>query len=159
MKDGATAAIYGSKAANGVVLITTKTGKSGEFKIDVTTSTAFTSLIGGLPLSNSNERRLYEKLRGNNPLALTGNERDSLSLLQRNSFDLEDLITRTAVRNQFNIAVSGGGEKSRFYWNTGFLNEEGVIVNSSYKRINSLLKLDLTPSKKITAGTKLNLTF
>mgnify|MGYP003671210375 CR=1 FL=1 len=159
LKDGATAAIYGSKAANGVVLITTKTGKSGEFKIDVTTSTAFTSLIGGLPLSNSNERRLYEKLRGNNPLALTGNERDSLSLLQRNSFDLEDLITRTAVRNQFNIAVSGGGEKSRFYWNTGFLNEEGVIVNSSYKRINSLLKLDLTPSKKITAGTKLNLTF
>uniref|UniRef100_UPI004047A9F0 SusC/RagA family TonB-linked outer membrane protein n=1 Tax=Mariniflexile sp. TaxID=1979402 RepID=UPI004047A9F0 len=159
LKDGATAAIYGSKAANGVVLITTKTGRSGDFKIDVTTSTTFTNLIGGLPLANSNERRFYEKIRGNNPLALTGNERDSLSLLQRNSFDLEDLITRTAVRNQFNVALSGGGEKSSFYWNTGFLNEEGVVVNTSYKRINSLLKLDLTPSKNFKAGTKLNLTF
>ena len=123
LKDGATAAIYGSKAANGVVLITTKSGKSGEFKIDVTTATAFTNLIGGLALSNSNERRFYEKVRRGNPNTLTGNERDSLSLLQRNSFDLEELITRTAVRNQFNIALSGGSDKVSFYWNTGFLKE------------------------------------
>ena len=80
-------------------------------------------------------------------------------LLQRNSFDLEELITRTAVRNQFNIALSGGSDKVSFYWNTGFLKEEGVVVNSSYKRINSLLKLDLRPSKRFNVGTKLNLTY
>ncbi|PQB08937.1 hypothetical protein BST83_00850 [Polaribacter filamentus] len=158
LKDGATAAIYGSRAANGVVLITTKTGKSGEFSLDVNATTAVTNLIGGLALPNSNERRLYERLR-TNPDNLRTADLDSLSLLQRNSINSQDLITRMGVRQLFNVALSGGGEKSKFYWNTSILEEEGVIVNSSYKRISSLLKIDLTPSKKFKVGTKINLTY
>ena len=158
LKDGATAAIYGSKAGNGVVLITTKSGRSGELRIDVTGATAITELLGEIPLANSNERRFYERVRGN-PNNLTGNERDSLSLLQRNSFDLQDLLTRTAIRQQVNVAVSGGGEKANFYWNNGFIDEQGVIVNSSYKRINSLFKLDINPAGRLKVGTKANLSF
>ncbi|MGB5244886.1 MAG: carboxypeptidase-like regulatory domain-containing protein, partial [Lutimonas sp.] len=107
LKDGATAAIYGSRGANGVVLITTKSGSAGGVKIDVTANTAYTTLNGSLPLSNTRQRVLYEDIQRSNQTALTANQRDSLSLLLRNSFDLQKLITRPAVRQQVNIGVSG----------------------------------------------------
>jgi TonB-linked SusC/RagA family outer membrane protein len=156
LKDGATAAIYGSRGANGVVLITTKSGKTNDIKIDITANTAFTNLIGGLPLSNTKERIIYEDVRRGGATSLTGTQRDSLSLLNRNSFDLEDLLTRTARRDQVNIALSGGSDNVKVYWNTGFQNQEGVIINSSYQRINSRFKLQFDPSKKVRFGTNLN---
>lgn len=159
LKDGATAAIYGSRGANGVVLITTKSGSAGGVKIDVTANTAYTTLNGSLPLSNTRQRVLYEDIQRSNQTALTANQRDSLSLLLRNSFDLQKLITRPAVRQQVNIGVSGGDEKTKVYWNTGYLDQEGVVVNSSYKRLNSRFKMDFKASKKFTLGTNLNLSF
>ena len=125
LKDGATAAIYGSKAANGVVLITTKSGKKGTLKVDITTVTGYNTLVGDLPVANSNERLDYVRTRVNRAEGnLTGEERDSLSLLVRNSFDLQKLVTRPAVRHQTNVALSGGGDKGTFYWNTVVLPQQ-----------------------------------
>lgn len=160
LKDGATAAIYGSKAANGVVLITTKSGKKGDLKVDVTTITGYNTLVGDLPVANSNERLDYVRTRVNRAEGnLTGEERDSLGLLTRNSFDLQKLLTRPSVRHQTNVALSGGGDKGTFYWNTGFLNEDGIVLNSSYKRINTLVRIDSDISKKFKVGTRVNLSF
>lgn len=156
LKDGATAAIYGSRGANGVVLITTKSGGSNDVKIDVTANTAFTELIGGLPLSNTRQRIEYEDVRRGGATSLTATQRDSLSLINRNSFDLEDLLTRTARRDQVNIAISSGNQKAQVYWNTGFQNQEGIVVNSSYQRVNSRLKLKFSPSQRFSIGTNLN---
>lgn len=159
LKDGATTAIYGSRGANGVVLITTKGAKAGDLTIDITSNTSTSTLNGGLPLANTRQRIFYEDVRrGDNP-NLTGTQRDSLSLLNRNSFDLQELLTRAAFRQQVNVAVSGGNEKTKAYWNTGFQDQQGVIVNSSYKRINSRLKLDFKPSKKLALGTNFNVSF
>ncbi|MEL6926659.1 MAG: TonB-dependent receptor plug domain-containing protein, partial [Bacteroidota bacterium] len=158
LKDGATAAIYGSRGANGVVLITTKSGaNNNKVNIDITANTSWTTLNGGIPLSNTRQRVFYEDVRRNNSASLTGNQRDSLSLLNRNSFDLQDLITRTAVRNTVNVALSGGNEKAQVYWNTGFQDQEGVVVNSSYTRINSRLKLNFNPIERLSLGTNLNI--
>ncbi|GAK98048.1 TonB-dependent receptor [Nonlabens tegetincola] len=154
LKDGATAAIYGSKAANGVVLITTKSGKSGKTRIDITNVTGFNNLVGDLRVVNSEERFLLERIRNGNLDNLTRLERDSLSLLRRNDFDLQDLLTRTAIRNQTNVAFSGGNENLKYYWNTGFLKEEGIVVNSGFKRINTQFRLDFTPTKKLKFGTR-----
>lgn len=159
LKDGATAAIYGSRGANGVVLITTKTGMSDRVNIDVTANTSFTNLNGAIPLSNTRQRIFYEDVRRNNSGPLTGVQRDSLSLLNRNSFDLQDLLTRTAVRHQVNVAVSGGSDKAKVYWNTGFQDQEGVVVNSSYQRINSRLKLSFKPAKRFSMGSNLNVSY
>ncbi|PQJ30726.1 hypothetical protein BST92_01735 [Nonlabens arenilitoris] len=158
LKDGATAAIYGSKAANGVVIITTKSGKSGKTRIDVTNITGFNNLVGDLRVVNTEERFLLERIRSGNLDNLTNLERDSLSLLRRNDFDLQDLLTRTAIRNQTNVAFSGGNEKLKYYWNTGFLKEEGIVINSGFKRINTQIKLDFTPTKKLKFGTRNTLT-
>ncbi|MDV7140377.1 TonB-dependent receptor [Maribacter sp. TH_r10] len=158
LKDGATAAIYGSKAANGVVLITTKSGKSGDLKIEVSQTTGFNSLVGDLPVVNTEERFLLEKKRAGNLETLPRLERDSLSLLRRNDYDLQSMLTRPAVRTQTNFSISGGSDKVRFLWNTGYLYEEGVVINSDYKRINTQLKLDANVSKKFKLGTRLALT-
>jgi len=90
---------------------------------------------------------------------LTTQERDSLNSINRNSNDLQDLVTEQAIRQQINVGVRGGGEKGKFYWNTGFLNEDGIVLKSDYRRLNSLLKVDMTPNKRLTVGTKLNLTY
>ncbi|MGB5942959.1 MAG: TonB-dependent receptor [Leeuwenhoekiella sp.] len=161
LKDGATASIYGSRAANGVVLITTKSGKSGTLTVDVTANVGYNNLVGDVPVANSNERLAYVRARTNNfdPERLTGEERDSLSLLVRNSFDLQELVTRTAERRQTNVAIRGGGEKGRFYWNTGYLEEQGIVIGSKYKRLSTLLSLDTDFGKKLKLGSKINLTF
>lgn len=158
LKDGATAAIYGSKAANGVVIITTKSGKAGDLRLDVSHVTGLNTLVGDLPVLNSEQRFLLERKRSNNLTTLTKLERDSLSLLRRNDYDLQKLLTRTAVRSQTNVALSGGNDKFKFYWNTGFLKEDGVIINSGYKRINTQLKLDVTPNKALKLGTRVTVT-
>jgi len=125
LKDGATAAIYGSKAANGVVIITTKSGESGQLKVDVSNVTSVSSLVGDIRVSNTRQRVLYERLRQDNTDVLT----------------------------------TQGGQKGKFYWNTGFLNEDGIVLQSNYQRLNSLLKVDMTPNKRFKLGTKLNLTY
>ncbi|WP_418263683.1 SusC/RagA family TonB-linked outer membrane protein [Flavobacterium faecale] len=159
LKDGATAAIYGSKAANGVVLITTKSGKKGEIKVDITSNTGYNSLVGDLRVSNTRQRILYEKLRQNNPANITGFERDSLGLLRRNSWDLQKLITRVAIRQQTNVALTSGSDKTRVYWDTGFIDQKGIILNSGYKRMSTIFKVDVNLSKKFTLGSKINLSY
>ena len=161
LKDGATTAIYGTRGANGVVLITTKSGKSGELNVDVNIVTGINSLNGAIPVANTAQRLFYEDVRRTdsqreNP---TGNQRDSLNLLLRNSFDLQELITRAGFRNQVNVSLSAGSEKLKGYWNVGFLNEDGVVVNSSFRRINTRLKLDFTPNKKFAASTNFSASF
>ncbi|WP_298494078.1 TonB-dependent receptor [uncultured Algibacter sp.] len=160
LKDGATAAIYGSKAANGVVLITTKSGKKGSLKIDITSVTGYNTLVGDLPVANSNQRLDYVRTRVNRAADnLTGEERDSLGLLNRNSFDLQKLVTRPGIRHQTNVAISGGGDKGTYYLNTGFLDEEGIVINSGYRRINTLLKIDSNISDKLKVGTRANISY
>jgi len=161
LKDGATTAIYGTRGANGVVLITTKSGKRGDVSIDVNVVSGINTLNGAIPVANTRQRLFYEDVRRNETQRLnpTGLQRDSLSLRTRNSFDLQELITKAGIRNQVNVAVSGGGEKLKAYWNNGFLNEEGIVINSSFKRINSRFKLDFTPNSKLTLSTSFNASF
>jgi TonB-dependent starch-binding outer membrane protein SusC len=157
LKDGASAAIYGSKSANGVVIITTKSGKSGEFKFDVDYARVYSSLASSIPIANTAQRFYYENIRaGLNPDIQPA---DSTSILYQISNNLHDLVTRIGVRNQVNLSLSGGGNKNRFYWNTGYLNDNGIIVNSSYNRINSKFKLDLDITKRLNGSTALNLSF
>ena len=157
LKDGASAAIYGSKSANGVVVITTKAGKAGEMKLNVDYARSISNLASSISIANTRERIYYENARaGNDPLAIPA---DSLNLLFQNSNDLNKLLTRPSDRHQINATLSGGGANSRFYWNTGFLDEQGVVVNSSYQRFSSRLKMDADYKKRLTASSMINLSY
>lgn len=160
VKDGATAAIYGAQAANGVVIITTKRAKAGELQVNINSITGYNQLVGDLRVSNTRQRERYDRLKVNGTSA-GGNsiERDTLSQLRRYSYDLQELVTRPAIRNQTNVGIQGGSEKAKFYWNTGYTNEEGIAIRSDYKRLTSMLKLDVDVSDKFSAGAKMNLTY
>jgi TonB-linked SusC/RagA family outer membrane protein len=158
LKDAASTSLYGARGANGVVLITTKAGKAGELTLDISNITSISSLVGDLRVANADDRLFYEGTRSG-----VGNlhpwQRDSLSTLFRNSYDLQKLMMRPAVRTQTNVALSGGSEKARFYWNTGFLQEGGIVRNSGYKRVNTNIRLDLKPKKWLDIATNVNLSF
>ncbi len=162
LKDAATAAIYGSRSANGVIVITTKSGQEGKAKIDVSHATTYSFVSRKLPLANSKERLFYElnsrKLGDQDPNKVEF-LRDSLSLLTQNSFDLQDLLTRPAVRSQVNIAISGGNQIAKVYWNSGFLEEKGLVLNSGYKRINTQINANVNLNSKLTAATRLQGSF
>ncbi|MEM9260081.1 MAG: SusC/RagA family TonB-linked outer membrane protein, partial [Bacteroidota bacterium] len=157
LKDGASAAIYGSKSANGVVIITTKKGQSGKVSVEVTHNTTVGNLYRLIPVSNTRQRQLFETGRNGGTPSETSS--DSLSTRFQQQVDIQDLLTQTAVRNQTNLALSGGGEKTKFYWNTGYLDEEGIVFNSSYRRYNTNLTVDFDLGIKFSAGTRLNASY
>ncbi len=154
LKDGASAAIYGSKSANGVIIITTKSGKTGKFNVTANQSTTLSFVNRFIPVSNTRERVLFEQRRANE--SGTGVDADSLSTLYQQTNDLQKLITRAAIRNQTNIALSGGSDKIKFYWNNGFLNEEGVVINTFFKRVTTNLKLNTQFNDKLSSSTIIN---
>ncbi|GAB3654650.1 TonB-dependent receptor [Echinicola sediminis] len=155
LKDGASAAIYGSKSANGVIIITTKKGKSGETKIDANYVRSYSSLATKIPVSNTRQARIYEIARTGNDAINPGPPADSLSALFNQDFDYQEMITRVGVRDQVGLSLSGGKEDANFYWNTGFLNQDGIVKNSNYQRINTTLNVNFKATDKIKAGTRI----
>ncbi len=158
LKDGASAAIYGSKSANGVVIITTKSGKSDDMKLNVDYSHVINTLASNLPLANTKQRFIYENVRsGRDPDALT--VQDTLSELYQYSPDVQAYLYKPSSRNQVNLSLSGGKKGLSLYWNNSILDEQGTIINTSYQRFSTRLKVDSDVKKRITASTTLNLSY
>jgi TonB-dependent starch-binding outer membrane protein SusC len=158
LKDGASAAIYGSKSANGVVIITTKSGKSEDLKVNVDYNHVINVLASNLPLANSKQRFIYENVRsGRNPDAILN--ADTLSQLYSYSPDVQAFLYRPSSRDQVNVSLSGGKKGLNFYWNNAFLDEKGSIINTNYQRLSTRLKLEGDVRKKVSMGTTLNLSY
>ncbi len=158
LKDGASASIYGSKSANGVVIITTKSGKTDDLKLNIDYSHVINKLASNLPLANTKQRFIYENVRaGRDPNALI--VQDTLSELYQYSPDVQKFLYRPSSRNQLNLGLSGGKKGLSFYWNNSILDEQGTIINTSYQRFSTRLKVDADIKKRISAGTTLNLSY
>lgn len=158
LKDGASAAIYGSKSANGVIIITTKSGKTDDLKLNVDYSHVINNLASNLPLANTKQRFIYENVRANRDPNVLINS-DSLNSIFNYSPDVQASLYRPSSRNQLNLSLSGGKKGVSFYWNNGILDEQGVIINTQYQRFSTRLKVDTDIRKKITAGTTLNISY
>src|SRR5699024_1550912 len=99
LKDGASAAIYGSRSANGVIIITTKKAKAGQPQVKVNYLNSYSSLAHKVPQANADERRLYEHKRGGSDALSV----DSLNPAFNADNDMQDLITQTAQRHQLDL--------------------------------------------------------
>jgi TonB-dependent starch-binding outer membrane protein SusC len=162
LKDAAAAAIYGSRAANGVVLITTKRGKSGKTVFnagyyvgtnDVTrqlnfiNSTEWLELMDeahrnsfGVPISSS-----YNLGRGLTP--------SSAVALGANT-NWRDQILRTGKVQEASISASGGTDKTRFYVGGTYRKDDSYFVGNSFERINARINVDHNATTKLTIGTQ-----
>ena len=145
LKDASATAIYGSRGANGVVLITTKRGKSGAPQIDLNASVGASGVLKKLEVLDANEYRAALKDYG-----LTTGDFGS-------SADAFDAITRTGLTQNYNVAVGGGTENGRYRISAGYLDQQGVIETSELKKIsaNMTTNFRFLESKKL--GLDINL--
>ena len=141
LKDASTTAIYGSRGANGVIVITSKKGKAGKTRFDYNGQYGQSYFPQNkLVLMNSNEKLDYEIARGN-PYGWTNTELDSLRKINT---VWQDLLTRTGITNSHQISASGGNEKTVFYASGSIFNQTGTVQKTALKRYTGRVNIEHT---------------
>ena len=163
LKDAASAAIYGSKAANGVVLITTKRGKTGQTKISYSGYLSFQNATNMIERMGSYE---YASLL-NQALEAEGmSKRVNDTELQKfkdgndplyPDTDWYDLAYKTGVQHRHNVNINGGSENVKYMASLGYLNQTGILPNAGREQFNARTNLDMKINKRLSA--RMNLSF
>jgi iron complex outermembrane receptor protein len=141
LKDASATAIYGSRGANGVVIINTKRGKSGVPILDVSAATGISNVLKKLEVLSADEYRKALDDANISSGDFGGN------------VDAFDEITQTGITQNYNTALSGGTENGRYRLSVGYLDQEGIIKTSKLKKITA----NLTSSFKFLESKKLGL--
>lgn len=150
LKDAASAAIYGARAANGVIIITTKKGKEGKPRIDLSYSRIFGKLAHKLPQNNAAEVREFRRIQSTNPTGSTGGNTDSLNPGFNSDNDLQQLLLgNLGDRQQINLGVSGGQKGLNFYTGLNYLDDKSIIINSYIKRMQVRTNVEYQASPKL----------
>jgi len=160
MKDASAGAIYGSRAANGVIFINTKRGRVGKPIVSIDAKTyvsTYPSLIE--TLGGAAERRLkidlwrkYESEANRRLQGLPMELSDSLNGFYNNSTDWQKLLYRNGITNEVNMSVSGGNDKNTYRLGAGYSNSQGIIVGTGFKRYS----LNFTGSYLPLRGLNIN---
>ena len=134
LKDVSATAIYGSRGANGVILITTKKGKLGEGKAHVNYhySLGVSSVAKKLDLLTASEWAQYQKDYFSNKGGYTDAEIAALG----KGTDWQDAVLRTAIQQSHELSINGGTEKNRYAFSANYTDQDGIILNSGFKRYN-----------------------
>jgi TonB-linked SusC/RagA family outer membrane protein len=167
MKDAQATALYGSRGANGVIVVTTKRGNSPTPIIDINSS-VFVNFPPKLrPTIGGNEERRY---RINSILANARNEQDirdilsqpsamfltdSLNSFYNNSTDWQGLFYQTTVNTNNNVQISGGNIKMNYKANFAYQMNQGVLKNTGFNKYSLNMQLNMQPNKKLRIGAQL----
>ena len=169
LKDAASAAIYGSRGANGVVIITTKKGKAGKTKFDANFSSGIVRETNRLELITAEEqlslRDKYRQELGLAPEAKTsaiyGNwtrgQADSLAALGGTNWI--DKVLQTGYNIQAGLSAAGGNDKTIFYIGATYLKEKGFLVGNSYEKINGRVNIEYKATKRLSLGTNIGISY
>lgn len=134
LKDASSAAIYGSRAANGVVLITTKAGAEGNAKVALNVQYGMTKVAKSMDALNTEQyRELQEEIGAVNPAALEG---------LTDQTDWFDEVYKTGQTQNYQVSVSNGNEKMKFFLSAGYLNEKGILEGTYFKRYSFRANID-----------------
>lgn len=185
LKDAAATAIYGARAANGVIVITTKKGRAGKPVINFSTKLTYSPQlnIDRLNLMNSEEKvgleldllqsgyiymankgevsRIVERYGLTNAFqtggwdALTPQAQADINKLRNTNTDWNDILFRDAFTQEYNLSLSGGGEKATYYTSLGYMKENGNIPSVSNERMNMVLKTSYQVNRMLKFGASL----
>lgn len=154
LKDGA-AAIYGTRAANGVILITTKKGREGKMSVSFDSYTGFRQLINVVDMADArfygqytNEARAYENL-------------PPLFSVDTFAYDTDwfDEISQKGLVQSYSLNVSGGTDKTNYFFSAGYFSDEGVLRGAEYDRVTLRANNEYRPFKFLKLGHVLNANF
>lgn len=163
LKDGASTSIYGSRAANGVILITTKRGKAGQGKISVNMQAGVSTITRFLSVLNAQQYRDIIIDAYNNYNDYVGTEYyknynwnynllDSLNPLNSGDVDWQDVMYRTAWQKELTVLFSGGSDNARYAVSSSYLDQDGIFIASNYKRYTSRVNADFKVTPKVNIG-------
>lgn len=165
LKDAAAASVYGSRAANGVILVTTKTGKAGKAK--------FTARVkfGAQQLANDNNYRpmtgeeLVEYWRaaavngGYNPDDPTSDYYVPYSLLENGTHNWYKDLTRVGTMQEYEVNATGGNNRGSYYSSLSYHRNEGVYYGVDYSRFSARINADYKLLKSLTSGARVNVSY
>ncbi len=183
LKDAAATAIYGARAANGVIAITTKRGKKGSMVVNFSANTFVTARpdFDKLNLLNSSQKvdlelmlagrsdltyrtdkgevmRLLsgagelDAFRANGFGGLSAVTQNSINALRQHNTDWGKLLYRNAINKQYGLSLSGGNERSDYYFSLGYYDEQGTTIGTNFQRYNLTLKNNYKLSDKFNVG-------
>ncbi len=186
LKDASATAIYGSRGANGVILITTKKGKNGQMTLNYNSTVTIETLQDDSKLMNAGdyiEWRRWAKYYSNPAIYPSADnptlENDYLIFLGSSdpvawsniekgwttgrwdpsmltTTDWTSIVTRTGVTHEHTLSASGGSSKMNRYVSFGYLNNQGTVKGQSYKRYTIRTSFDITPTEWFTMGGSIN---
>ncbi len=167
-KDAASSAVYGARAANGVVVITTKQGEAGNVSVNFDSYLGFSNpwkkikvmgtedyalmqdYINGTSLYSA-DGRLYQTKQPDGSYVYDDHKHFLVDTIARNSpANWWDAITRTGFKQQYNLAVSGGNDNTKFMVSAGYFNEKGIVRGSDYNRFNARVNVNQKITKWLT---------
>ncbi|MBD2753080.1 TonB-dependent receptor [Spirosoma sp. BT704] len=155
LKDASATAIYGSRGANGVVLITTKRGKSGQNRIEFETYYGIQQVRKKLPMLNATQyATLVNEANTNVGRAPVFTDAQIAGFGEGTNW--QDEIFRDAPIQNYQLTASGGSDKTRYAVSANYLNQQGVIINSNYDRASFRFNFDHKINDKVNIGTSLN---
>ena len=163
LKDAASSSIYGARAANGVVLITTKKGEPGASHFSFNAYEGFSQVPSErkYKFMNTAQYQDYMKDYYKYLLDANGNPTPVPAEIMANSninTNWQDQIFRTAATRSYELSAHGGSDKTQYYTSIGYMRQGGVILNSNFSRLSARLNLDHQHSDKLKFSTRINLT-
>ena len=143
LKDASATAIYGSRGANGVIMVTTKRGSQGQAKIDFNASYSLQNEINRLDLLN--KQQFTEYIQDTNPdfTALDGNT------------DWQDEMFQTGNIQNYQLGISGGTDNVNYYLSGTYFDQEGIIINSGFRRYSITSNIEIQAAEKFKVGLNL----
>ncbi len=150
LKDASATAIYGSRGANGVIIVTTKQGKKGPTLINFDTSLSTQSIIKNLPMMDAQEYMQFVNIQQLND---TGAEYFNQSAINNagGGTDWQDIMFKTASTVKHSLTATGGNEKTQFSVGTSFYGQEGIVLDKShFQRISLRANLNHDISEKFS---------
>lgn len=189
LKDASATAIYGSRGANGVVIVTTKQGKTGRTTLNLNVATTFEKLIDKQDMFNAEEYITFRRWayyyknpsvypRGDQPtiandrvIFLATSDPSAWANIARGwtsgkwdgsqvqTTDWGALVTQTGVTHNLNLSVSGGSEKIKSYASFGYLDNKGTQRGQSFKRYTANTNVDINAASWFSMGTNINVAY
>jgi TonB-linked SusC/RagA family outer membrane protein len=151
LKDASATAIYGSRGANGVILVTTRGGSSEKMKVSYSGSFGVQTPARRLDLLNATD---YKRVMNEIIDAGTGEEGNRVGDIANNGAgtDWQDEVTRNAITHEHQLSFSGGTSKTFYYASFNYTKQDGIVKNTSFERWGARLNLKSDISSKLTLG-------
>lgn len=154
LKDASSTAIYGSRGANGVILITTKSGTEGRTRISLDTNLSISTLRKQYELMNAYEfGTALNELRGSSIISDTDLEAYRTGV---KGIDWVDLMTQTALTQDYRLSITGGSEKIKYLVSSNVLDQEAITIRSKRQSYGLRINVDADVKNWLTISTKLN---